>query len=425
MVPRLVKTVKLEPQLNTALDSDGAAALIDSLAPPRAARRELVIDQQTGRVRQAGAASPEGKWVEERRTRCERDLFYFLRTVFNMHWLHPPLHLPVCRWMQKVPPRSKALMMPRNHCKSTIVAQGVPPHMLIQPKESNVYFPGLPGASTRILMVGEAEERIADHYRPIKQAFEGNELFRAFWPHIMWKSPKNQAPSWNNSELIINRPDNYPDPTIRAIGVGGATTGAHPNVMIKDDLTTEKAMNEPPTMVKAIEWNRNSRALFEDPLKSLEFFTFTRWAVTDLASDIETDASVAMNTRWRQLIEDGEVIYPSKFGDDPDLITQLLLEKHGPVMFALQYMNSVIQSGLTDFDQDDLRFFRLIGQQLEFDEADADDRLAQEVNHVVRKGLEDKKVSLQELQSLRGLKLSDPRVVDATRMRYLRQVRGA
>ena len=118
-------------------------------------------------------------------------------------------------------------------------------------------------------------------------------------------------------------------------------------------------------MAKAIEWNRNSRALFEDPLKSLEFFTFTRWSVTDLAADVEKDATVAMNTRWRQLIEDGTVIYPSKFGTDPEVISKLLIEKHGFVMYALQYMNSVIQSGLTDFSEEDLRLFRLVGDALD------------------------------------------------------------
>lgn len=391
-------------------------------------RKELVIDRTTGRIRQAGADG-EGAFVEAERRRCEQDLYYFCRTVLDMWWLYPPLHVPVCRWLQKVPPRMKGLLMPRNHCKSTLVAQALPLHMLIQPAMQNAYFPtavrrqnGLPpleGRKTRILMVGENVDRIGDHYRPIKNALESNELLRSWWPQMMWDSPKRDAPLWNNTELIVKRDDEFPDPSIRAIGVGGATTGAHPNVIIKDDLTTEKAANEPPTMQKALEWHKNSRALFEDPINSLEYLTFTRWAVTDLAGHIlDNDPAVAVNTRWRTLIEDGKVLYPTKFGDDPEAAWQIVLDQYNQdiVMASLQYNNSVVQAGITDFAASDLRSFYWHGDEIVFDEIDADERLAQEIGKPHLPAV---------VPDLRGLPINDERVISATRMRYLRAVRSA
>lgn len=423
------------------LDPDEADALIEDLAaePVQITQRELIVERDTGKVRQAGTVSDghEQRYVKAKRLRCERDLYYFLRTVWNMHWLYPPLHIAVCRWLQQIPPVGKFLLMPRNHCKSTLVAQGIPPHALIQPKEHNVYFPGLPGASTRILMVGENEDRIADHYRPIKQAFEGNELLRALWPHLFWENPKHDAPLWNNTELIIRRDDNYPDPTIRAIGVGGATTGSHPNLMIKDDLTTEKAAREPTTMQVAIDWHKNSRALFEDPQRRLEYLSGTRWNVNDLAGHVlENDATVAVNTRWRTMIEDGQVIYPSKFGTDPERAWQMALEQYDGdfVMASLQYMNSVIQAGITDFDPADLRVYGWENEAIVFDEIDADARLTQEMRGtpagpplaVPRLVPDLRGVPLRDprMDELRGKLLSDEKVVSAFRMRYLRQVRG-
>lgn len=340
--------------------------------------RELVIERKTGRVRQAGAEMSEGAWVERQRHKCESNLYYFLRTILNMWWLEPSLHVAVCDWLQRVPPRAKVLMMPRNHGKSCVVAQGLPLHMLIQPRETNVYMPGLAGAAMRILMVGENEDRISDHYRPLKRALEANELLRAFWPAITWQNPHRDAPVWNNTELIVNRGDEYPDPSVRAIGVGGATTGSHPFVLIEDDLTTEKAANEPPTMQRAIEWHRNAEALLEDPERSLRFVTGTRWAVGDLLDTIEqNDPTFEFNSDWQQIVKDGKPIYPSKFGGKG--VIETLRARFGP-MFHLLYMNSIVASGVTDFDESDLRAYRRIGDQLIFDECDADARLAQEVN---------------------------------------------
>jgi hypothetical protein len=396
---------------------DWLAALPDGPTLGASERKELVIERKTGRVRQAGAATAEGAYVIQRRTRCERDLYYFLRTIWNMWWLWPPLHVPVCKWLQTVPPRAKALVMPRGCGKSTIVAQGIPPHMLIQPKESNVYIAGLAGCDTRILMVGENEKRISDHYRPIRQAFENNDLLRGLWPHLFWDNPRKDSPKWNESELIIQRGDNYPDPSIRAIGVGGATTGSHPVVMIKDDLTTDIAANEPPTMQKAIKWHDDSRALFASRETGLEFITGTRWAVMDLIGHIlENDPTVEVNTKWRQIVEDDAVLYPPGFGKDPATVVDQLRMQHGDVMFHLLYMNSVLASGLTDFDPQDLRSFAVDGANFTYEDKDADERLEQELGAIVLP---------QVVPDLRGLPLSQAMGLSQDRWKYLRKVRSA
>jgi hypothetical protein len=414
-------------------DADDLIDSLDDEAHVSTIHRELVIEKKTGRVRQAGTVGDgkEQRYVQAKRLKSERDLYYFLRVVYNMHWLQPELHVSVCRWLQTIPPISKFLLMPRNHCKSTIVAQGIPLHMLAQPKDHNVYFPNLQGCDTRILMVGENEDRIRDHYRPVKEALEGNELLRAWWPHLVWENPNRDAGSWNQTDLIVPRNDRYADPSIRAIGVGGATTGSHPNAMIKDDLTTERAMREASTMFKAIEWHKNSRALFEDPMRRLEFLTGTRWAVNDVAGHVlDYDAQTAVNTRWRTMIEDGQVIYPLKFGTDPELAWQNALSQYDGdfVMASLQYMNSVVQAGITAFDECDLRSFCIEGAEFVFDEMDADERLQQEINAPASRRAQPRRAGQPEYESVedfRGKLLSDPKVVSALRMRYLRAVRSA
>jgi hypothetical protein len=223
----------------------------------------------------------------------------------------------------------------------------------------------------------------------------------------MWDNPKRQARKWNDEELIVRRKREWPDPTLRAIGVGGAITGAHPNCLVKDDITTEAAANSPTVMQAAIRWHENARALLASQgSTALEYITGTRWAVGDLVEHIETnDPTVEVNTDWRELVVGGELIYPlnsrnqiTDFGK-PGAVEQLQ-KQHG-AMFWLLYMNSVGDSNLVDFNEGDLRGFELRDGVLWFTEDDRDQRLA----HVMRG------ITSREGATLpnggRGMKLND------------------
>ena len=346
----------------------------------RTPREELVVEGkgETRKVRQAGAADAEGAFVREERRWCEDNLYYFLSTVLDYHWLYPPLHTKVCRWIQTVPPRRKFLLMPRGHCKSTIVAQGLPLHMAIQPAERNLYFPEDAGADVTVLIVGERLERAQDHLRVIEAQLSGNQLFRAFWPHLCWENPKRQAKKWNDAEMIIPRGRELADPTFRAAGIGAATTGSHPKVMIFDDLTTEAAANSPTEMDKAIQWSRAATAMLFDQKQGLIWYTGTRWAVADLPDWHQNNSpEIEFNQEWRQIVEDGEPIYPTKFGY-PGCVEELR-RIHG-TLFPLLYMNSIGDSTLTDFAASDIRFYELVGGNIEFQENELDAALHQQMN---------------------------------------------
>ncbi len=339
---------------------------------------EEFVVQKNRQVRQAGATTANDATVRAFKAKAECDLFTFVFGVLDQWWLYPPLHRAVCDWLQRVPPYRKCLVMPRGHAKSTLIGQGLPLHMLIQPASANVYFPGLAGSDTRILMCGEKIDRSKDHLRVISDQLTTNALLRALWPDVMWENPKRQSRKWNDEELIVRRKREWPDPTLRAIGVGGAITGAHPNCLIKDDITTEAAANSPTVMQAAIRWHENARALLASQgATALEFITGTRWAVGDLVDHIETnDPTVEVNTDWREIVVGGELIYPVNSRDQytdfgkPGAIEQLQ-RQHG-AMFWLLYMNSVGDSNLVDFNEADLRGFELRDGVLWFTEDDRD-----------------------------------------------------
>lgn len=353
------------------IDSAEAAPRDDFVVPPESQGwKEIVVDKKTEQPRQAGATLPEGKFIKQFRGVAERDLYVFSKGVMGRRYLTQDLHLPLCKELQQVPPYRKMRLLPRLHAKTSVVSHCLPPHIIIQPKDNNIYIPDVAGSDCRILLAGETEPRATGNLRVLRTAFDGNQTLRALWPHVVWERASRDAPKWNDKELIVPRETEFPDPTIRAIGVGGAITGARPNVLIKDDLISLEAANSAVVMNAAIEWHKVSRALMDEYEKdtgtqSLEFIVGTRWAVFDLYQYIiENDPTV--DTKVRAILESGKPLWPERF--DLERIEQL--RKEFGALFYLLYMNSAADPELTDFDVDLVREFTFTsdGQALEFSE---------------------------------------------------------
>lgn len=323
-------------------------------------RREFVIDKAK-QVRQAGTVDPHDDWVNEWRAAMEKNLFGFTYVVLGRDYLTPSLHLPVCNWLQRCPPYRKMLLLPRNHAKTSIVSHGLPLHVLIQPI-NGCYTPYKHGYNSRILLAGEVDTRAVDNLRVVKMNLEENQLLRALWPDMTWDNPRRDAPKWNENEIVIPRTINYPDPSIRAIGVGGAITGARHDVHIKDDLISLEAANSEVAMQRADDWHKTSRALLDNQDYSLEYIIGTRWAVADIYSRIIAEDPL-VEYIVRSVIENGELIYPEHFTWAG---IEHLKATLGP-LFSLLYMNNVGDPSLVDFQMDQLRFFQLVDEIVEYD----------------------------------------------------------
>ena len=180
------------------------------------------------------------------------------------------------------------------------------------------------------------------------------------------------AEKWNEVSLVVPRNIDYPDPSIRAIGVGGAIVGARHDAHVKDDLVGEAAANSEVEMANVIRWHINSRALFDDPNRSLEYIIGTRWAVNDLYSYIMAE-DPSVDYVVRSVVEDGEPIYPEVFSLD-DIKR---LEREFGVMFPLLYMNNIGHPELVDFNEGDLRFFDEAQDIVYYDDDPRDDQLEQ------------------------------------------------
>jgi hypothetical protein len=347
----------------------------DKTVTPDVGWKEIVVDN-TGGPRQAGSTHPEGKFIKEFRSEAEKSLHVFGKGVMGRSYLTDHLHLPVSDFLQKVPPFRKLLLMPRDHAKTSIVSHCLPPHILIQPAATNIYFPGLEGSECRILLGGSSAGRAEKNLNVIGKAFTSNMVLRALWPHRCYESErqaKTVAGKWNAQEIIIPRTEAWPDASVFAVGVGVEIAGARPNVMIKDDLIGREAANSEAMMRDAIDWHRASRALMDEyekdtGIESLEFIIGTRWAVFDLYSyvlqgDGDTGPDFSVEALTRKIVEKDEEtgklnsIWPERF--PAERIDQLRREFGS--MFYLLYMNEASDPNLVDFDITKVRKFKLSG----------------------------------------------------------------
>ena len=341
--------------------------------------RELIANEKTGVVRQAGA-DREDQWVKDFRKAAEENLYVFSKGVMGRDYLTKHFHLEVSNFLQKSPPHRKMLLLPRNHGKTSLVSHCLPIHILIQPSATNLYFPGLEGSECRILLAGEKEDRAKDNLRVISAAFAGNTLLRTLWPGRVWENPKRDARKWNDSEIIIPRQEEWPDATVHAIGVGGAITGARPNVIIKDDIISVEASNSDLVMQAAVDWHIVSRALLEEyevesGLQSLEFVIGTHWATFDVYTYVkERDPTVEILTKsmfWTDEGGERHILWPERYTWED--IDQLKSE-YGR-MFWLLFMNDPFDPSITDFDLEKVRKYSLKGDKLTFYEDSRDEKL--------------------------------------------------
>lgn len=337
---------------------------------------EFVVDRRTGQVRQAGATTAAGRYVMEFKAQAERNLYTFAKGVLGLDRLNRTLHLDVCNWLQRRPPFRKLLLIPRDHLKSSIVAGALPIHILIQPKETNIYRPGEDGRDTRILMATETLKLSSAQLGWIKNKFETNEILRALWPHCVWSNPRRDSEVWTQEAIVLPRDTHYREGSIEAVGVGTAITGRHYTAHIFDDLVTFEASRSELVMGEAISWFKASRALMDDVDTGLEWTIGTKWAVYDLYAEImENDPSVEY--RVMSMVENGEIIFPRPPGKNYGFTRESMaqLQRELGSRFYLLYMNSTEIPELCPLDISDVRNFTLHDGNVAFADDDRDSRL--------------------------------------------------
>lgn len=155
---------------------------------------------------------------------AEQDLESFIRLVHPKRVLGS-VHQELIRWMTRPDAGSHLLiLLPRDHCKSTIAA----------------YFAAwciTRNPAIRILYVSSTSNLATKQLKFIKDILT-SDIYRRYWPDMINRDEAKRE-LWNSAEISIDHPirkeENVRDPTIFTAGLTTNITGLHCDLTIMDD----------------------------------------------------------------------------------------------------------------------------------------------------------------------------------------------
>ncbi len=304
--------------------------------------------------------------VEEFKGRCERSLYFFVKFCGVAPDLTAHLHKGVAEWLQDWPgigareERIKLLMMPTQHLKTSMASHGLPLHMVIQPRSSNIYFPGMLGRDVRIALIGESADKAEENLSVVTSQLTDNVWIRNLWPEVVWED-LGKAPKWSAKFASVPRTVIRGEPTFTALGVGTKLYQRHYDVIICDDLIGWDAAGSPEQMKDVNEWRKGLLTRRHSPLDSIMLFIGTHFTPSDIYVSMKKELPAAAVIS-RSVLEHGEPIWPERF---PLTVVEQLKRQMGVKLFAHLMMNLPTAEGFTGFDWELVRLFEFEGEGLQ------------------------------------------------------------
>jgi hypothetical protein len=266
---------------------------------------------------------------------------WFMGKVIGFHDLSPDLHLRMAQWVEDPTPGARKLgLIPRAHLKTSLwtVADTLR-RVTKDPLE-------------RILVMNENATNAEDFLHRIKAVPERCQLWQWLFPERM----PDFTGRWRQDSIVFPREQEFPEPTVTAIGLGGASTSKHYTHIKFDDLIGKEAAESPAIMQRAIDQYKLAEHLLVRPSLDQIHVYGTRWAPQDLYSWIQDhEAPEHLDRLWLGCygVDDfgmprhtGDPIWPERFTVEE---LERIRQKNGEYLFALQMLNRPIASGVTEF----------------------------------------------------------------------------
>jgi len=189
----------------------------------------------------------------------------------------------------------------------------------------------------RIVIARAKHDEAKDALAAIKAIFKTNAVILDLWGDLGEK-----AAVWNEEQIQLG---NQQDPTIGTSALGMSKTGAHPDLIVVDDLINDKNYDSPKITEDA--WNVIvSLYAVMEPWASL-LVSGTRWARNDMygriITEIAEDEKASREPSWSKYergpwLPDGSLYFPERL--DAVQLEQLKWDyRSNPRRFAANYLN--------------------------------------------------------------------------------------
>ena len=297
------------------------------------------------------------------RTQALASTWYLATMVLGYNKLLPNTHGPLCTFLDTCEGKRRLIQMPRSHFKTTITTVAHRIRNLLNDPE------------LRLLIVGDTSPNARKHLKKIANHFEFNRLLRWLFPEKVWEDV-SAAPAWSQDQLYLPTASGTPalhgEPTIDAIGAGGAAVSRHYDIINADDLIGEDEYFSTTEMEKKIDWFSGIEALFVPPVEQgLLDMPSTFWRIDDVYAFAESfyghdEEPVKtglfsyqrgeLSVFRRGAVEGGEPIFPGAFTMK---YFQRLQEKN-PERYAAQYANNPYAAGVSYFRPEYRKWYTVV-----------------------------------------------------------------
>jgi len=278
------------------------------------------------------------------------------------------IHKPLCDFVQNPLNKRIGIAMPRAWRKSTVFTKWFPIWCYLQDPE------------VRQLIAAE-NERIATGFMDwIQKQLLHNELLRKVYHDRLEKvdTAWTRQNRWSSTAMDLPRKGIYSEPSIQAIGVGGAAQSGHYDIIHIDDLVGKAAMESPSVLESVLRWFDNVEELLVNPdwtdaegsrIKIVgthwgvgDFFCYVqekypryKWKMVSALKD--SDLPEKPNIQWinNPNVEEGESnfpVFPTSY------YVEMASHPDKQIIFWSQHMNNPSKSeGFNKFDREWLRYY--------------------------------------------------------------------
>lgn len=302
--------------------------------------------------------------------RCKTDLFYLCKYILDYDLMTEATHGDLCQYTQSIlghstgkvvernpqdtegkhnfsdqfDPRKNflLLLMPRGTFKSSVVTIGFSLQCILNDPD------------IRILIDSETFSKSKAFLSEIKGHLTDNDKFREVYHTIFGSYPdaKKRDDIWADSQLNVSaRKRQRKEPTISCAGIDVTKTGMHYDLIIMDDLMSEKNITTREQIDQVIDHYRLGLSLL-DPGCPL-IVIGTRWDYKDVYQYILDNEVGRFNILVRKAHNpDGSLFFPER-------LTQEFLDQtrksQGSYIFSCQYENEPVDNETATFKRSDIR----------------------------------------------------------------------
>jgi predicted phage terminase large subunit-like protein len=249
-------------------------------------------------------------------------------------------HEELCNFIADTKKSKRLILMPRGSFKSSVCTVGYSLWRLVNDPNLRILISSETLAQSKVFLNG------------IKNHIEDNKLFKSLFGDLR---PAKVDVTWKKDEITLgSRTKPIREPSVTASGVGVAKVGMHYDLIILDDVVSDKNVNTPDQIEKTLAHYKLLLSIL-DPGAEL-ILIGTRYSYADLYGHIlSEEAEIFSIMKKSAVMPDGSLFFPSR-------LTKEYLDQQkkaqGNYIFSCQYQNEPVDEDSAMFKTAWLKFYK-------------------------------------------------------------------